>query len=270
MLLPSHIATDFPLVSATHRVMLDRLGLVGFGREGIVRTLTANSFRTIFDAADEQAWTGEVLVHNIELGYDYDTSTFDANVVPTAWYELVPHFAFGRRLMPELGETIEPMSVLGRLEAPANGGSEVDALEGYRTFIPEQTIDDLDLQALLTGVALNATTVFDFNVLEDFYSTISGSERNLYWNEADVAFAFVDQDVFDVEAARLACLRNVSDNVIPIGPIPLVVIYSKDGNLISSMDSVETISQVSSAPAAPAPAAPDVSEDDIGEMLSED
>jgi hypothetical protein len=267
MMLPSSIAGEFAMVSGTHRVMLDRLGLVGEARESATFGIRAAQFRTIYDTYLEQAWTGEILSYSIGTGYNYELSQF-GTVTGPAWRELVPHFNMPGRLISGLGNTVDALGVLGFRETAHADGSTVNTLTGYTDTIPATVISDLQLVNPIDDTPLAPTEVFDLTTLENMLSTIKGSIINREYEASDFAFVFADMDMFNAESCRMAALRNEVDNVIPVGPIPLLLVYSKDGNLIQSSDAVDTASAVSSTPA-PAPTEDAPTSEEVEETVTE-
>jgi len=248
MLLPSSVSGEFAMIMGTHRVMLDRLGLVGSTRQEESYRIRPGQFRTIFDTLEDQAWTGEIMSYTIQTGYDYEISRPGPHNNPlVAWSEFVPHFQMLRRLIANVGNTVDSLGILGMLEDAADAGSTVDNLIGYTTTVPDEVTEALQLRDLNDNSLLVEPT-FDLSTLEDMLSVIKGTVANREYEAADIAFVFVDQDAFDVESSRLAVMRNDVENIIPVGPIPLLLVYSKEGSLIQSSDSIDTQSAVSNAP----------------------
>lgn len=258
MLLPSSVSGEFAMIMGTHRVMLDRLGLVGSGRQDESFTISQAQFRTIFDTPNDQAWTGEIMSYTIDTNYDYELSRPGPHVTQSGgaytlstWSEFLPHFQMLRRLIPAIGGTVDSLGVFGMLEDATAAGSTVAGLNGYTTTVSDAVVEALQMRDLSSN-ALLTTPTFDLTVLEDLLAVVKGTVVNREFEAADVAFVFVDQDAFDVESSRLAVMRNDVENIIPVGPIPLLLVYSKDGALIQASDSIDTQSAVSNAPMAPA------------------
>ena len=229
MLLPSRLAEDFGMVTAVHRVMLDRLGLVGSGREGLAYPITGNNFRTIYDMEDATFFTGEVSDYGIDLSYNYETMTADQSAL--GWAQLMPHFAMLRRLFHNYGVTIGGMGLLGFSEDPTAAGSALVGLEGYVDQVPPTVVDVLTLTDLDSGQRIAGVQEFNFDMMENHLSNIKGSVANLHMNEADVSFLYVDQDLFDAEICRLAGIMNRTKGQIMVGPIPMLMKVSKSGDV---------------------------------------
>lgn len=196
--------------------------------------------------------------YTIETNYDYELSRpgphftqAGAAYTLSTWSEFLPHFQMLRRLIPAIGGTVDSLGVFGMLEDATADGSTVEGLNGYTTTVSDAVVTSLQMRDLSSN-ALLTTPTFDLTVLEDLLAVVKGTVVNREFEAADVAFVFVDQDAFDVESSRLAVMRNDVENIIPVGPIPLLLVYSKDGALIQASDSIDTQSAVSNAPKAPA------------------
>jgi hypothetical protein len=103
------------------------------------------------------------------------------------------------------------------------------------------------LQTLLRqpGVTLGSgDLLFQGFIDPEFIRVMAERNRgtdNLYFNEAGIRIAFLDQDLFDFQSAVDSCEMHDSERKMIIGPCPHLVVYNGAGEIVQELESVYDI-----------------------------
>lgn len=205
------------------------------------------------------------------LDHNYIEGVSSNDVATTNQFRCQPGSNYVRRLFRHLGAVATPSSsnsvcgMFGLVSDAHVDNSRLGAdhgIEGFSAAVPDATIDTLHAMttaglrrfekdgttgekqdywattdATLTGADIKfgdlptQSNIINFDFIKVMVERNRGTD-NLYFTEADLRIAFVDQDIFDQRHAYLSCLHYVYDRTMILGPTPHVIVFDKQGSVV--------------------------------------
>ena len=231
--------------------MVGTLGARGLRDSSRHHELGYEAVRTIY--RNEVLPNGVITENAITLvteGYDFrsDTPAIFANLPAANQSTCQPGIAFHDRLFQDKGEGLIGMTVasgnkisfcniLGTSSSVVQGGSNVPGLTGYARDIEPEVLEVLIGQGVSYDDGVGGQKV-DPELIRLMIEKQRGTS-NLYFKEAGLQIAMVDQDVFDTFFAIYSAMMSADEGRMLVGPCPHAVVYNSSGEIVHEVSDVQ-------------------------------